>query len=154
MDAGKGNWNNWENNWGSHKDGTVRADRTFGARKRGKARAKVRSKVSICSVDETQVGAVRRITARLTARRRNSLLHGEWRAVCNVNDVRCIRRKMQREDGHEDVSIQRRHYHERGVNTHNTYQASSIPETVREEDEQEEPIYRVFPWLGPFPTHD
>ena len=29
---------------------------------------------------------------------------------------------MQREDGHEDVSIQRRHYHERGVNTHDTYQ--------------------------------
>ena len=48
---------------------------------------------------------------------------------------------MQREDGHEDVSIQRRHYHERGVNTHDTYQASSIPETVREEDEQEEPIF-------------
>ena len=40
---------------------------TFGARQPGKARAKVRSKVSICSVDEAQVGAVRRITARLTA---------------------------------------------------------------------------------------
>ena len=56
--------------------------------------------------------------------------------------MRCIRKKMQRVDTR---NIQERPKKapskKRSQHTHNRYQALSIPETIREEDEAEEPIY-------------
>ena len=52
--------------------------------------------------------------------------------------MRYIRKKMQRDDGHKDFFV-RRHRQRRGVNTYNRYQQLSMLETIREDDEAEEP---------------
>ena len=56
--------------------------------------------------------------------------------------MRYIRKKMQRGWTQERFKTdQRKHRQGRRVNTHNRYQALSILETIREEDEADDPIY-------------
>ena len=69
------------------------------------------------------------------------------RAECKVNDVRL----HQQEDAQREwiqgrlKNVQRRH--RKRINAHNTYQAVSILEIVREEDDTEEPLF-VFDRVG------
>ena len=57
--------------------------------------------------------------------------------------MRYIRKKMQREDGHGEILItsKKAPSRKRNQHTHNRYQARSILETTREEDEAEEPTH-------------
>ena len=58
-----------------------------------------------------------------------------------MNDMRYIRKKMHRDDGHKEIL--RKHRQRRGVNTYNRYQQLSMLETIREDDEAEEPIFVI-----------
>ena len=63
-----------------------------------------------------------------------------------VQNQREVHQKEDAERGWtqgEVKNVQRKHLQRRGVNTHNRYQALSILETIREEEEAEEPIYHL-----------
>ena len=57
--------------------------------------------------------------------------------------MKYIRKKVQREDGHEESSRTSREStvkEEESTHTHNRYQALGILDTIREVDEVEEPM--------------
>ena len=120
-----------------------------GARQRGKARAawKGSSKGSIYSVDEASDSDwwTQSDRSQLSSQPEegHSLLHAGSEQMCKVNDMSV----HPEEDAGERMDtmktqehLKERHRQRRGVNTHNTYQAVSFLETVKEEDEREESI--------------